>query len=292
MLAFALAGCSALRLGYNNGPQLAWWWLDGYLDVESEQVPAFKAAIDRWFEWHRATQLPEYVALLSALRAQADGPIAAEEFCRWNTRLRIALDPAIDRALVAGAGLLPRLGEAQFRHLEQRYAKSIEDMRDEYLQPDPVLRQRRSVERALERIEQVYGRLGEAQREVVTEGVAASPFDPRAWMEERRARQRDTVQTLRRLAAAKAMPDARVAALRALAERSQRSPDPRYRAYQERLVDYNCAFAARIHASTTPAQRQKARETLQGWEEDLRSLYAAPENGPAKAGPAAALSPG
>ena len=40
-----LTGCSALRLGYNNGPQLAWWWLDGYVDFSTEQTPAAKAAI-------------------------------------------------------------------------------------------------------------------------------------------------------------------------------------------------------------------------------------------------------
>ena len=39
-----LSGCSALRLGYNNGPQLAWWWLDNYVDFSSEQAPPAKRA--------------------------------------------------------------------------------------------------------------------------------------------------------------------------------------------------------------------------------------------------------
>ena len=29
----ALSGCSALRLGYNNGPQLTWWYLDAYFPL-------------------------------------------------------------------------------------------------------------------------------------------------------------------------------------------------------------------------------------------------------------------
>jgi hypothetical protein len=44
-----LAGCTALRLGYNNGPQLAWWWLDSWMDFSREQSPPVKHAIDHWF---------------------------------------------------------------------------------------------------------------------------------------------------------------------------------------------------------------------------------------------------
>jgi hypothetical protein len=285
VLVAALGGGSALRLGYGNGSQLAWWWLDGYFDFTSEQAPPVKAALERWFAWHRATQLPEYAALLASLQKQATEPVTAAQACRWNTQIRDRLDPAIDRALVQSADLLPLLTEAQLRHLEQRHLKSIDEMRREFLQADPAERRTASVKRAIERSEQLYGSLGEAQRRVVADGVASSPFDPQAWMEERVRRQRDTVATLRRLLTEKADRDTRIAALRALAGRAERSPNPDYREYQRRLVDYNCAFFARIHNATTPAQRLKARETLKGWEEDLRALMA-----PAGASPVARLS--
>lgn len=274
-LVLVLAGCSALRLGYSNGPQLAWWWLDGYLDIPSEQAPRVKGAIAQWFEWHRSTQLPAYAALLASLQSQAGEPIEAAQVCRWNALVRERLDPALDRALVLGAELVPALTEAQLRHLEQRYARNMEDMRADYLQSDPAERQRAAVKRTLERAEQIYGTLGEAQRKVVADGVAASPFDAQAWHDERARRQRDAMATLRRLLADKADRDARLAALRALAERAERSPVAAYRDYQRRLVDYNCAFIARLHNATTPAQRTKARDTLKGWEDDLRTLLAA-----------------
>lgn len=267
-----LGACSAVRLGYNNGPQLVWWWLDSYLDLNSEQTPATKLAIDRWFEWHRATQLPEYAALLATMQSQVLQPTTAAATCRWNQRLREAIDPAIDRAMVQAADLLPGWGERQWRHIEQRYAKGNDEMRSEYLQADPAERLKQSIKRTLTRAEQIYGRLDEAQRSVIAAGVAASPFDPQAWLAERQLRQRDTLATLRRLAAERADRDQRVAALRMLAERTQRSRQTDYRAYQLRLTDYNCDFAARIHNSTTPEQRRKARETLAGWEEDLRAL--------------------
>jgi hypothetical protein len=265
-----LAGCSALRLGYNNGPQLAWWWLDGQFDFTSEQAAQVKPALERWFDWHRATQLPGYIELLTAMQVQVVQPTTAAQACRWNVQIRDRLEPAIDRALVQAAELLPLLTETELRHLEQRGAKNNQEIQREFLQPDLAERQRVSVKRAVERFEQLYGTLGEAQRKLVAEGVAASPFDPQAWLDERQRRQRDTLATLRRLRAADL--DTRVAAMRALVERVERSAHPPYRDYQKRLVDYNCAFFARVHNATTPAQRQQARQTLEGWADDLRAL--------------------
>jgi hypothetical protein len=271
-----LAGCSALRLGYNNGAQLAWWWVDGYFDFTREQGVQVRSALDEWFEWHRGTQLAGYAAFLATLQQQATEPLTAERACALNDQLVARLAPAFDRALSQAAELLPHLTEAQVRHYEQHAAKAIDEMREEYLQADAAERRRESVKRAIERTEQVYGRLGEAQRKVIADGVAASPFDPQAWLEERQRRQRDMAATLRRLLATRADRDTRLGALRALAQRSGASPEPAYRDYQRRLVAYNCAFAAQIHNATTPAQRQAARTRLKGWEEDLRALVAQP----------------
>jgi hypothetical protein len=270
-----LTGCSSVRLAYSNAPQLAWWWLDGYVDFSREQAPQAKQAIDRFFEWHRSTQLSEYLPLLAAAQPQILEPTTAALACRWQDQIRERLEPSLERALGLAADLLPGLGESQFKAIEKRFVKVNDEMRDDFLQADPAQRQDESVKRALERAERLYGTLDEAQKRVIAAGVATSPFDPELWLLQRQRRQRETVQTLRRLAAEHADHDQRLAALRALAARAERSPDALYRAYQLKLGEYNCAFAAQIHNATTVAQRQRARENLKGWEEDLRSLMAA-----------------
>jgi hypothetical protein len=273
-LLLALSGCSALRLAYGNGPQLAWWWLDGYVDFAGEQTPRAKAAIDRLFEWHRATQLTEYAATLAVAAEQVTEPTTPAAACQWQRRLRDLLEPALERSLQLGADLVPGLGEAQLQHLEARFATNRTEMRENFLQTGVEARRQAAHKRTVDRVEQLYGRIGDAQRSVIQAGLAASPFDPEIWIAERERRQKDTVQTLRRLVAEKAPRDQVIAGMRALVERSERSPDPSYRAYQQRLADYNCAFAAQIHNATTPAQRAAARERLKGWEEDLRSFLA------------------
>jgi hypothetical protein len=276
MLLGLLGGCSSVRLAYGNGAQLAWWWVDGYVDFSREQAPRVKQGLQDFFAWHRSTQLPSFVALLGTAQAEVLAPTTAEQACRWQAQGREVLEPTLQRLLRLAAEQSAGLGEAQFRHLAERYAKGIDEMRDDFLQPDLAERQEKSVARAIERAERVYGRLGDAQRRVIREGVAASPFDPALWLQERERRQREVLATLRRLAAEKADVEQRLAAMRTLLAHTENSPDPAYRAYQQRLGPYNCALAARLHNATTPAQRQRAQETLKGWEEDLRSLAAPP----------------
>ena len=273
-----LTACSALRLGYANGPTLAWIWLDGYFDFSRAQSPEVKHKLDSWFAWHRATQLNDYAALLVSARADVTEPTTAAATCRWADRIREQLEPALQRAVVDFAELVPGLGDAQLRHLERRYAKIIDDMRGDYLQPDAADRERESVKRTLDRAEQLYGSLDEPQWRVIRSGVVASPFNPELWLLERQRRQRDALQTLRKLQADKADLAQRIAALRGLVDRTEHSPNAEYRAYQVKLTDYNCAFAAQVHNATTPAQRQKARDRLKGWEEDARSFGANPAN--------------
>ena len=269
-----LGGCSSVRLAYGNGAQLAWWWLDGYVDFSAEQAPRVKQGIGALFDWHRSSQLPAYAGLLVTAQRQVLEPTMPELACRWQTQVRSLLEPTLQRALALAAEQSVGLGEAQFRHLEQRYAKGLVEMRENFLQPDPAERQARSVERAVERAERLYGRLAPAQLQVVREGVQTSPFDPALWLQERQRRQREVLDTLRRLAADKADADQRLAAMRVLAAHTEVSPNPIYRSYQVKLTEYNCALAARIHNAAPPAQRQQASETLKGWEEDLRALAA------------------
>lgn len=276
LAALCLGGCSSIRLAYGNASQLAWWWIDGYVDFSREQAPQIKDGLDRFAEWHRRTQLPEWLPLLAAAQAQITEPTTPEQACRWQAQVRDQLEPTLQRALSLAADALPGLAEAQFRHIEQKYAKGNAEMRRDFLQDDAEERLDRAVKRTLERVEQVYGRVGEAQKKLVREGVAASPFSPELWLAERQRRQRDVLATLRRLAAEKPDSEQRLAALQQLVQRLERSTDPAYRAYQLKLADYNCAFAARIHNATTPAQRLKARETLKGWEDDLRTFLPAP----------------
>jgi hypothetical protein len=272
-----LAGCSSLRLGYGNGPTLAWWWLDRQLGFSAEQAPYVKDALAQWFAWHRATQLPEHVALLAALQAEVEASATtAARLCAFEAQVRRQFEVSFDHMLPLAAAVVPRLGEAQWARLEQRHAKDSANWRAKLAAADAQARAESSSKRAIERAEMLYGRLDDAQRRLLSEGAAAAPYDARIAFGERERRQRATLQTLRRLTAEGAGADIALPALRQLADEFQRSPDGRYRTYLQRMTAHNCELSAQLHNTTTAAQRRAAVARLEGWQSDLRSLIPGP----------------
>ena len=270
-----VSGCSMLRIGYSTAPELVYWWLDGYVDFDHAQSPKVRDAVARWFAWHRRTQLPDYAALLARARTEVLADTTAAHVCEWQADVIARARTALDQAVPDAADLVLTVTPQQIRHIEHRYAKKNDEFRNDYVQPDLRKRAEKTLERTVDRAEMLYGRLDEAQRERIAQALARSPFDPELWLAERRQRQQEALQMLRRLTNEDASPDQAQTALRAYVEHLQRSPRAAYRDYVARLDEFNCAFAAELHNSTSPAQRRAAEQKLAGWEGDLRALAAA-----------------
>lgn len=279
-----LSGCSALRLAYGQADTVAYWWLDAYVDFNDAQSVRMRQDVAHWFEWHRRSQLPDYVQLLARARAEVLEPVTPAQLCLWSEEGVRRLDAALEQAVPALGQLALSLTPAQLDHIERHYAKGNAEAVKDHLPPQPGDRLKAAVKRAEDRAKMLYGRLGDAQRERLARGVASTPIDAAAWIDERKARQQDILRLLRRLqplaAAAKTTAlkaraqDEAQAGMRALIANWHRSPREAYRALQPRALEYNCALAADVHNLSTPAQRHVAAERLKGWEDDLRALIA------------------
>lgn len=272
-LALVLAGCSALRLVYTQAGELSYWWLDGYLDFDETQTPMAREAIEQWFVWHRRTQLPDYADLLQRAASEVTQDMTPARACEWFAQIRGRSEVAVEKALPDAAALAMALKPDQLRALQRKHAKNNAEFRDDFLQPDPQKRQAKSVERAVTRSEQLYGSLDDAQRKRIAQRVAASPFDPERWNEERLRRQAEILQVMTR-AQQRPQParEAVIADLRNWWRHTLRSPDSGYARYQQALEAYNCDFFAEMHNRTTPEQRAEAQRRLRGWESDFRRL--------------------
>lgn len=269
-----LVGCSALKLGYGQAAPFTFRWLDGYVDFNDAQELRVRGALADWFAWHRRTQLPDYADLLARARVDVLLNTTPERACLWWREAKSRAEPALEHALPTIAEVLATLQPAQIARIEKRYADSNSEFRDEYLEPDLQTRRRKSIERAVDRAESIYGRLDGAQREGVARSVGESPFDADLWYQERQRRQQDALQMIRRLVATHPPRADAEAQVRAYLERVDRSPRDVYRRYSDKLEAFNCASASTLQNATTSAQRQSAAMRLRGWEEDVRSLAA------------------
>ena len=267
-----LAACSALQLSYNQGSTLAYWWLDGYVDFSAEQSPRVKTALEDWFAWHRASQLPDYAQALAATQTLVVDKITPAQVCSTVNAWQQRFERAYERATPALAEQVRTLLPEQIRHLERQQAKKHQEAVAEYLQSTLAERQKLNFERSLDRAESLYGKLDETQRRLLAAELAASPFDPERWLAERRQRQLDIVRNLRLWQAEYSDSATVQAGLRRLGAELSQSPRSEYRAYAERLMESNCTLMAKVHNSSTPSQRRRAVDKLKDWEIDLRAL--------------------
>lgn len=279
-----LAGCSALQLGYGQGPGLGQWWLSRYADFTPEQSRQIRAALQDWFAWHRRTQLPRYADDLARLQQIAAQDLTADQVCQqWAPWQRHAVAAAA-QALPAVAAIGRTLDEAQLAQIARRQARVLAEAREAQLLPTAELRLDAAYERTLQRAEQFYGRLDEPQRRVLRDAVAQLPYDAERSLAGRATRQRAFLALLRTEGGPAASTDAGRAAgetagpvdagLKRLVTDALAPTEGEEAAYRRRLAEANCMLVARLHNSTSPAQRRELLGRLRGWEQDLRALAA------------------
>jgi hypothetical protein len=274
LLALLLSGCSALRLGYSQAPELAYWWLDSYFDFTEAQTTRVRADLAVLHAWHRSNELPIYLGLLDKVQRLTPGNVTPEQLCELYNEFMPRLNATADQAEPTLSAVTLLLKPEQLAQLARQLDKRSENWRENWLDGTPGERRARHVKRLVDRAEGLYGRLDAAQRATVREAVAASQYDAEMSYRESQRRHTDTLQTLRLIQSGGLGAERNRLEARGLLDRAVNSPDPIYRSQQIKLLQENCRTYAALHNSTSPSQRAKALETLKGYEADLRSLMA------------------
>jgi len=275
-----LTACSAVKLAYNNLPELGYWWIDGYADLGETQSVQLRDDLARLHEWHRANELPQIADLLQQIQRDAPADTTAQDVCRFFDQVRERLDTASMQAEAGAVTLAMSMTPAQIKHLEDKFAKGNAEWRRDWLSGDRAQRAERRLKSSVERAEQFYGSLDDKQRAVLQSGLARSSWDPQRSYTERLRRQQDLLQMLRTVSGAsgtaRPAPQQVGALLRAYLTRTSRSSDPAHQTYAQNAIQENCALYAQLHNSTSAAQRTRAVARVAAYERDAREVARLP----------------
>ncbi|NJM42905.1 MAG: hypothetical protein HC858_00880 [Brachymonas sp.] len=132
-----LTACSAIKLAYNQAPDLTYWWLDGYFDFNEQQTPKVRDELAKLFVWHRTNELPKTAALLQEAAKLMPGEINATQACLLYGQVRGLVDNVTSQALPALAELAPTITPEQIDHLKRKYAKNAEEFSATFCAPPP-----------------------------------------------------------------------------------------------------------------------------------------------------------
>jgi hypothetical protein len=271
-----LTGCSAVRLGYNNLPDIASWWLDSYIDFTDTQGPQAKVALQKLQTWHRKEELPAIAELLVQAQTLAPQNITPEQACKIWEAAQVRIESFVQESSRLAAPLVSQLSAKQLKHLEKEWATRNEDWKKQWVQGTPDSRIKKRVDLAAERFNSFYGDLNLEQRQVLKQQFLQSTWSPEASYQRRLKRQQEQLIALQAMSSEitkPAMPLPQVEkALQSLILQSVRPKDAGDLSKQLQLEQQACQNLAQLHNTMTPAQRLKAQRKLKDYETDVREL--------------------
>ena len=268
LLAAALAGCSGVRLVYDNADTFIRWRLLQFLDVHGEQADELDERLARYLRWHRANALPKYSREAEeAARRMARGLSQADLVWGYDVFIAQAKE-GIRAAVEQMAPLLDRLTPEQVQHMEQRLAEENRKFAREHLRGSERERREGRARRIVERREGWVGSLSRAQVETVRGYSARAPLIDELRDRDNKRLQGEVLAILRAREARKRLAD-RIAEW-------ERGRDPAYSAARAANQREFQAMLLEIDRLATPEQRARAVAELRRYADDFRALAARP----------------
>ncbi|MFC4929303.1 DUF6279 family lipoprotein [Massilia sp. GCM10023247] len=268
-----MAACSSVRLSYNNGDTLLYWWLDAYVDFEGEQADGVKRDIRELFQWHRKTQLQDYAALLSGFQRElADNPTQADLLAGYR-QIRTRTETLALHAVPQMVDLARSLTPEQIRQIEERFNKKNEEYRRKYVAGSVEKRQEVRFEKSMDQFKLWFGRFNKEQEAVLRRASDARPLDSHIWLEERILRQRKILALARKVQQEKPSKEQTAAMINALLRDFFARPEaPERKTFYDNYANSTANYVLTAIRVATPAQKAHAQKRMQGWIDDLHAL--------------------
>ncbi|MFL6674772.1 MAG: DUF6279 family lipoprotein [Massilia sp.] len=275
LLALA-AGCSTIRFTYNHGDTLLYWWLNAYLDLDSDQADWVKKDIDNLFQWHRKTQLRDYAGLLTNWQRQlAANPTQADLLSDYRD-IKTRTELLAFKALPDLADLARSVKPDQIGQIEKKFRKNNDDFRKKFMSGDIDKQRRVRFDKAMDQLELWFGHFSGDQQAVLRKASDARPLANDVLLQERMLRQQKILSLLRRVQQERLNKEQTMAAIHdLLRDFFDRMEAPERKAFYDAYADSTSKFILTAIRMATPAQKAHAQKRMQGWIEDFNSLATA-----------------
>lgn len=271
-----LSACSSLRLAYNNGDTLLFWWLDAYVDLDPGQKPEVKSDIGNFFRWHRKTQLQDYAQVLRTGQKQLQGTPTLADLQTDYKDIRTRTEAMLMKAAPDIAELALSLKPEQIAQMEKKFAKNNSDFRKKNMKGGRDEQMKFRYKKSMEQFELWFGSFSSEQEAIIRKASDARPLDNELWLDERIRRQKAIVTLARKIQQEKPTQAETEALVREqIKENFERMDRPSDRkAFFDAYTNGTLEFVLTVIRVTTPEQKEHALKRMQGWIDDLNTLSA------------------
>ncbi|MFC3120088.1 DUF6279 family lipoprotein [Agaribacter flavus] len=195
---FILAGCST-TFAYKNIDWLIYWYLDDFIDFTDEQEETFDTYLQKWLAWHKANEMPKYLAHINQLVDEISTKqlsIARMEYHRQKTREH--WERARDYIAPDLVELAPMLSDKQIEDMFTAFEKELKDEEKDYKKlrdKPPEKRKKDWVKKYKKRISKWLGSLTEEQKNYIENSYDSILPSRQLWIDYNRRYQGELKKT-------------------------------------------------------------------------------------------------
>ena len=272
----AVAACSSVKFAYNQGDTLLYWWVNAYLDLDSEQSGLVKQDIDQLFQWHRKTQLKDYSQILTnAQRQLATGAVTMGDLKSEYKNIRTRTELLAFKALPELTELALSIKPEQISKMEQKFNKNNDTYRKKFVKIDNDKKQKVRYQKSMEQFELWFGDFSNEQEAILRKASDARPLNNELWLDERVVRQKKIISVLREIQQKNLGKEATSALLSTLLKDIfGRFDAPERKPFFDAYLDSSMQLVLTAIKISTPAQKAHAQKRIQGWIDDFKLLAA------------------
>ncbi len=181
-----LVGCGfAARLAYNNLDWLGRRWVSDYVQLDQAQQGQFEASFQRWWQWHRETQLPAYATSLEAWARDAENGVSRAEIHQVLSDLERYTLTAMEAGFADMVVLMRELDDEQILSLLGALQDAADEYREDVLERSPAQRRKKYARALAKLLRRWLGKLT-AEQQVVVDRWAQSRQDlAQQWLDSR-----------------------------------------------------------------------------------------------------------
>jgi hypothetical protein len=271
-----LAACSSVKFAYNQGDTLLYWFVDAYVDLDSEQAPLVKQDISQLINWHRKTQLRDYSQFLTRAQTKlASNNVTHADLKADYKDIKARTEVLAYKALPELVDLALSVKPSQIANIEEKFRKNNESYRKKFVTISNDKKQKLRYKKSMEQFELWFGDFSGDQEDILRKASDARPLDNQLWLDERIIRQKKIVAVLREIQAKKLGKEATSALLNnLLKDIFGRFESPERKPFFDAYIDSTLNLTLTAIKIATPAQKAHAQKRMQGWIDDFKVLAA------------------
>ena len=264
---FSVSACSSTTYVYNRLDFLLPWYMDDYVDLNAEQEAYLDELLVPFLAWHRAQELPVYLAALNRIEDSLNEPLTPTGVGALVTDFESAWLRLQGEGLTQLLNLGARLSDEQIAAFLEALWEQQREFEEEYLERTEAEFYQDNYDNTLDTFQDYIGRLSDVQRQWVRESSRQLLRSDQVWLQER-------ARWLTQLAILLERKPGWQQRVRAAISARNDTASPGYQRVYEHNMDVIYQLTAQVLNARNERQSRYLKDKLSDIRQDLEALIA------------------